>query len=197
MSFSVETYFALPVCFPNFLWILFISLNYLFSYFYYWPHWVFATVRGLSLVAASGGYLIVWASHCGGFSCWWAQVLKLMGSVVVAQGLNCPVACGIFLDQRSNLCLLLWQADPFAYSPSKAWGSYSYGFFSPLLTDGSEHSVYSLCRGQRGVSNGLCSLRTDRWREPPKCMPPITWVIPTYWKPRKADENEDFHCLVN
>ena len=34
-----------------------------------------------------------------------------MGSVVVACGLSCPAACGIFLDQGSNLCFLHWQAD--------------------------------------------------------------------------------------
>jgi len=27
-----------------------------------------------------------------------------MGSVVAAPGLSCPEACGIFLDQGSNLC---------------------------------------------------------------------------------------------
>ena len=152
-------------------------------------------MRGLSLVAGSGGYLIVLS-----FSLRW---LLLVSAGSKAHGLsscgtraNCPAACGIFLDQRFNLCLLQWPADPFAYSPSKAWGSYSYGFFSPLLTDGTICSVYSLCRGQRGFSSGLCSLRTGRWRETPKCMPPITWVIPIYWKPRKADENEDSHCFV-
>ena len=34
-----------------------------------------------------------------------------MGSVVVAHGLSCSAACGIFLDQGSNPCLLHWQAD--------------------------------------------------------------------------------------
>ena len=29
----------------------------------------------------------------------------------MARGLSCSVACGIFLDQRLNLCLLHWQAD--------------------------------------------------------------------------------------
>ena len=32
-------------------------------------------------------------------------------SVVVAQGLSCPAAYGIFLDQGSNPCPLHWQAD--------------------------------------------------------------------------------------
>ena len=36
-------------------------------------------------------------------------------SVVVAHGLSCSVACGIFLDQGSNLCPLHWQADSFFF----------------------------------------------------------------------------------
>ena len=37
--------------------------------------------------------------------------LQSAGSVVVAHGLSCSAACGTFLDQGSNLCLLHWQAD--------------------------------------------------------------------------------------
>ena len=33
------------------------------------------------------------------------------GSVVVAHGLSCPSACGIFLDQGLNPCLLHLQTD--------------------------------------------------------------------------------------
>ena len=33
------------------------------------------------------------------------------GSVVVAHGLSCSAACGIFPDQGSNPCSLHWQAD--------------------------------------------------------------------------------------
>ena len=33
------------------------------------------------------------------------------GSVVVAHGLSCSAACGIFPDQGSNPCPLHWQAD--------------------------------------------------------------------------------------
>ena len=32
-------------------------------------------------------------------------------SIAVADGLSCPAACGIFLDQELNLHLLHWQAD--------------------------------------------------------------------------------------
>ena len=34
----------------------------------------------------------------------WAAVVVAKGSVVVAHGLSCPVACGISPDQGSNLC---------------------------------------------------------------------------------------------
>ena len=37
--------------------------------------------------------------------------LVAWASAVVAQGLRCPMACGIFPDQESNLCLLYWQVD--------------------------------------------------------------------------------------
>ena len=50
------------------------------------------------------------ASHCSGFSRR-AQALEHVGSVVVAHGLSCPIARGIFPDQEWNLCLLHWQVD--------------------------------------------------------------------------------------
>ena len=37
--------------------------------------------------------------------------LKRAGSAVVARGLRCPTACGIFPDQELNRCLLHWQVD--------------------------------------------------------------------------------------
>ena len=37
--------------------------------------------------------------------------LRLQASVVLAHRLSCSEACGVFLDQRSNLCPLHWQAD--------------------------------------------------------------------------------------
>ena len=60
--------------------------------------------RGYSLVAAHG-LLIAVASRCR------AQALGLWTSVVVAHGLSCPAACGIFPAQGSNLYALHWQAD--------------------------------------------------------------------------------------
>ena len=37
------------------------------------------------------------ACHCGVFSCGGVQALDHMGSVVLAHGLSCPMACGILL----------------------------------------------------------------------------------------------------
>ena len=45
----------------------------------------------------------VQASHRSYFSCCGAQVLGKRASVVVLHRLSCPVACGIFPDQESNL----------------------------------------------------------------------------------------------
>ena len=53
----------------------------------------------------------VQASHCSGFSYCGARALGTRASVVVARGLSCSVACGIFPGQGSNLCPLHWQGD--------------------------------------------------------------------------------------
>ena len=89
----------------------FIILEYFFNFLkiicvfshYFWLHWVFIGVLRLSLVAARG-LLIVVASLVAEHRCW-------AFSVVVAQGLSCRKACGIFPDQGSNLCPLHGQAD--------------------------------------------------------------------------------------
>ena len=70
-------------------------------------------VRGLSLVAASGGHS---SSRCAGLSLSWPLLLRSTGSrragsVVVAHGPSCSAACRIFPDQGSNPCALHWQAD--------------------------------------------------------------------------------------
>ena len=78
-------------------------------------------------------------SHCGGPSCCrvrapgaWASVvvarrLQSAGSVVVAHGLRCSAACGIFPDQGSNPCPLHWQADS---QPLRHQGSPAGGFLT-------------------------------------------------------------------
>ena len=45
-----------------------------------------------------------------------APRLWSIGSVVVVHGLSCSTACGIFLDQGLNPCLLQWQKDSLSLS---------------------------------------------------------------------------------
>ena len=80
---------------------------------YVWLRWVFVSVRGLSLVAASGGHS---SSRCAGLSPLRPLLLRSTGSrragsVVVAHRPSCFAACGIFPEQGSNPCPLHWQAD--------------------------------------------------------------------------------------
>ena len=86
---------------------------YLFIYFI-----IFSCVGSLFLCE---GFLQLWqagailhrgarASHYRGLSLR-STGSRRAGSVVVARGPSCSVACGIFPDQGSNLCPLHWQAD--------------------------------------------------------------------------------------
>ena len=110
------------------------SLVYLFIYLfiYFWLCWVFISVRGLSPVVASGGHS---SSRCAGLSLSRPLLLRSKGSrragsVIVAHGPSCSVACGIFPDQGSNPCPLHWQADS---QPLRHRGSPLSNFLSPLL----------------------------------------------------------------
>ena len=89
----------------------YLILFYLFI-FYFWLCWVFVSVRGLSLVVASGGHS---SSLCAGLSLSWPLLRstgsRRAGSVVVAHGPSCSAAYGILPDQGSNPCPLHWQAD--------------------------------------------------------------------------------------
>ena len=104
--------------FPLLSWIFYLLLPFFFLIFIYlfiylWLHWVFISVRGLSLVVASGGHS---SSRCAGLSLSWPLLLRgtgfrRAGSVIVAHGPSRSTACGIFPDQGSNPCPLHWQAD--------------------------------------------------------------------------------------
>ena len=92
---------------------IYIFFNIIYLFIYLWLCWVFVSVRGLSLVAASGGHS---SSRCAGLSLSRPLLLRSMcsrsaGSVIVAHGPSCSTACGIFPDQGSNPCPLHWQAD--------------------------------------------------------------------------------------
>ena len=83
----------------------------------FWLCWVLVSVRGLSLVAASGGHC---SSRCAGLSLSRPLLLRSTGSrragsVIVAHGPSCSAAYGIFPDQGSNPCPLHWQADSHLY----------------------------------------------------------------------------------
>ena len=86
---------------------------FIYLFIYFWLCWVFVSVRGLSLVAASGGHS---SSRCAGLSLSRPLLLRSTGSrragsVIVAHGPSCSAACGILPDQGSNPCPLHWQAD--------------------------------------------------------------------------------------
>ena len=66
----------------------------IYLFIYFWPRWVFAAARGLSLVAATLGATLhcgARASHCGGFSCCGAWALGTRASVVVVRGFGSGV----------------------------------------------------------------------------------------------------------
>ena len=93
-----------------FIYLFILKFIYLFIF---WLCWVFVSVRGPSLVVASGGHS---SSRCAALSP--SQPLPLRstgsrraGSAVVAHGPSRSAACGIFPDQGSNPCPLHWQAD--------------------------------------------------------------------------------------
>ena len=95
---------------PTLTTIFFLSIC---LFIYLWLCWVFVSVRGLSLVAASGGHSSSW---CTGLSLSRPLLLRITGtrragSVIVAHGPSCSVARGIFPDQGLNPCPLHWQAD--------------------------------------------------------------------------------------
>ena len=109
-------------CFYHFFVCFLINL---FYFVYFGLHWIFVAMCRLSLVAASRGCSSL---QCAGFSLRWLLLLQSTGSrrlgfrscgsralehrlSVVAHGLSCSVACGIFPDQGSNPCPLHWQAD--------------------------------------------------------------------------------------
>ena len=106
--------------------------SFIHSFIHSWLCWVFVSVRGLSLVAASGGHS---SSQCAGLSLLRPLLLRSRGSrrsgsVVVAHGPSCSAVCGIFPDQGSNPCPLHWQADS---QPLRHQGSPGILFYSFLV----------------------------------------------------------------
>ena len=95
------------------LTLLLFFFYFIYLFIYFWLCWVFLSVRGLSLVAASGGYS---SSRCAGLSLSRPLLLRRTGSrragsAIVAHGPSRSAACGILPDQGSNPRPLHWQAD--------------------------------------------------------------------------------------
>ena len=113
MNFSASSFFNLYVPPPPLLAGSFFFFFNFILFIYFWLCWVFVSVRGLSLVAASGGHS---SSRCAGLSLsrplpLWSTGSRRTGSVVVAHGPSRSAACGIFPDRGTNPCPLHWQAD--------------------------------------------------------------------------------------
>ena len=107
------TNFQFSKIFKSYLFYLHFTLFFLSFFLYFWLCWVFVSVRGFSLVAASGGHS---SSRCAGLSLSRPLLLRSTssrraGSVIMAHGPSRSMACGILPDQGSNPCPLHWQAD--------------------------------------------------------------------------------------
>ena len=128
LHWQVDSFFCLFLTQVSFS-SLFFKILFIYLFIYLWLCWVFISVRGLSLVAASGGHS---SSRCAGLSPSRPLLLqstgsRRAGSVIVAHGPSCSAACGIFPDQGSNPCPLHWQADA---QPLRHQGSPAGGFLT-------------------------------------------------------------------
>ena len=120
----------------EFFFLIISTFNYyLFIYLFIWLCWVFVSVRGLSLVVASGGHSSSWRAVLSLSRPLLLRSIssKRAGSAVVAHRPSCSAACGIFPDQGSNPCPLHWQADsqPLRHQGSPAqpfWNTYFFIF---------------------------------------------------------------------
>ena len=97
-------YFSQSVtCLSTLLGVILIFLNYLFTYIF--------GCSGSSL--PHKGFLLL---QCTGFSLQWLFLFRALApgaqaSIVVAHGLSCSPACGVFLDQGLTPCPLHGQVD--------------------------------------------------------------------------------------
>ena len=120
-------------------------------------------MRGLSLVAASGGHS---SSRCAGLSLSRPLLLRSTGSrragsVVVAHGPSRSAACGIFPDQGSNPCPLHWQADsqPLRHQGSPVLISDTIIRARTVHINKSSLGASVICKSTKGILRPKC-LRT-------------------------------------
>ena len=109
-------------CKSFYLFKLWVCL-FVYLFIYIWLCWVFVSVRGLSLVAASGGHS---SSRCTSLSLsrpllLWSTGSRSAGSGIVAHGPSCSAACRQILDHcatREALQILLNRGQPYLISKS-------------------------------------------------------------------------------
>ena len=136
---------------------------------YLWLCWVFVSVRGFSLAVASGGHS---SSRCVGLSLSRPLLLRStgsrgLGSVIVAHGPSCSVACGIFPDQGSNPCPLHWQADsqPLRHQGSPIWlFYYIYYIMKPQVEMCLHFHIFQYIRAGKTLKNEFHFLELS-WKE--------------------------------
>ena len=75
--FPFSVFFISVIVFLISVWLSFKITFFISIFIYFWLHWVFVAVHGLSLVAASRGYSLL---QCAGFSLWWLLLLPSTGS---------------------------------------------------------------------------------------------------------------------
>ena len=137
-------------CFLFILLFFFKLINYLFIYL--WLCWVFVSVRGLPLVAASGGHS---SSRCAGLSLSRPLLLRSTGSrrtgsVIVAHGPSCSAVCGIL--HRPGLEPVS-PAPAGRFSPTAPPGKSYPAFICIVLTISMYLSISSILRNSGIFSN--------------------------------------------
>ena len=120
-----------------------VQLLFIYLFIYLWLCWVFISVRGPSLVVASGGHS---SSRCAGLSP--SRPLSLRstgsrraGSVIAAHGPSCSAACGIFPDQGSNPRPLHWLVDS---QPLRHQGSPHCTALNPISSSSQQMACFLL-----------------------------------------------------
>ena len=198
---SLKPHFHICVCFvdtskwrDHLKCQLFIFKKILFIYL--WLCWVFVSVRGLSLVAASGGHS---SSRCVGLSLSRPLLLQSTGSrratsVVVAHGPSCSAACGIFPDQGSNPCPLHWQADsqPLCHQGSPQLFIFNAVFLNLQPKEG--HNILRTLRilqyeklGFKPLQDSYGQRRRRKGREETPARPALAHRSSCFLLPREAD----------
>ena len=84
MDISTVLNIQLSNCFIFFIFLFFSFFKFTYLFIYFWLCWVFVSVRGLSLVAASGGHS---SSRCAGLSLSWPLLLGAQAPDAQAQQL--------------------------------------------------------------------------------------------------------------